>query len=198
MSRPRMSRAFASASAGSSASLTPPALPRPPVSTCALTTTCPPISSAAVRASSGVVARRPSDTGMPKRLKSSLPWYSCRSTAARECTHARPCDGAVPNAAALLAMPLQSTAGLCPAVRSSRIRARATVDASDTLPGPAAAERFADLQAEALEQAGYGLRSHLQAVARVQRRELVRVCLDRPAHAVELLEEFLEARRRDD
>ena len=32
--------AFCSASAGSSASLTPPALPRPPVSTCALTTTC--------------------------------------------------------------------------------------------------------------------------------------------------------------
>ena len=36
-----MSRAFASASAGSSASLTPPALPRPPVSTWALTTTGP-------------------------------------------------------------------------------------------------------------------------------------------------------------
>src|SRR4051812_9493415 len=83
MSSPRMSRAFCSASAGSSASLTPPALPRPPVRTCALTTTGPPSSSAAPRASSGVVARRPSETGMPNRLKSSLPWYSLRSIGAR-------------------------------------------------------------------------------------------------------------------
>ena len=59
-----------------SASLTPPALPRPPVSTCALTTTGPPSSSAAARASSGVVASRPSETGMPNCWKSCLPWYS--------------------------------------------------------------------------------------------------------------------------
>ena len=64
--------AFCSASSGSSASLTPPALPRPPVSTCALTTTWPPSSSAAARASSGVVASRPSETGMPKRAKELL------------------------------------------------------------------------------------------------------------------------------
>ena len=76
MSSPRISRAFASASSGPSASLIPPAFPRPPVSTCALTTTWPPISSAAFRASSGVVATRPSDTGIPTRLNSSLPWYS--------------------------------------------------------------------------------------------------------------------------
>src|SRR5205814_457196 len=50
MSRPRISSALRSASPGSSASLIPPAFPRPPVSTCALTTTCPPISSAAARA----------------------------------------------------------------------------------------------------------------------------------------------------
>ena len=68
-----MSFAFCSASAGSSASFTPPALPRPPVSTWAFTTTWPPSSVAAARASAGVVASRPSDTGMPKRLKSSLP-----------------------------------------------------------------------------------------------------------------------------
>ena len=37
---------------------------------------CPPSSSAAARASAGVVARRPSETGMPNRLKSCLPWYS--------------------------------------------------------------------------------------------------------------------------
>ena len=67
---------------GPSASLTPPAFPRPPVRTCALTTTWPPSSSAAARASAGVVARRPSETGIPKRRKSSLPWYSYRSTTA--------------------------------------------------------------------------------------------------------------------
>src|SRR5438874_1606453 len=87
MSRPRISRAFCSASAGVSASLTPPALPRPPVRTCALTTTGPPSEDAAARASSGDTARRPSETGMPTRRKSSLPWYSCRSTAA-DSTHA--------------------------------------------------------------------------------------------------------------
>ena len=43
-----MSPAFASASSGESASLTPPALPRPPVLTCALTTTVPPYCSAAI------------------------------------------------------------------------------------------------------------------------------------------------------
>src|SRR3954467_4316837 len=53
MSSPRISAAFCSASAGPSASLIPPALPRPPVSTCALTTTWPPISSAAAPASAG-------------------------------------------------------------------------------------------------------------------------------------------------
>src|SRR3954453_21392326 len=57
----------------------PPALPRPPTSTCALTTTWPPSSAAAARASSGERATRPSETGIPWRLKSSLPWYSERS-----------------------------------------------------------------------------------------------------------------------
>ncbi len=60
----------------SAASLTPPALPRPPVSTWALTTTGPPSSSAAARASAGVVASLPSETGIPTRRNSSLPWYS--------------------------------------------------------------------------------------------------------------------------
>src|SRR5258707_484514 len=58
MSRPRMSRARASASSGRSASLIPPAFPRPPVSTCALTTTGPPSSSAAARACSGLAVLR--------------------------------------------------------------------------------------------------------------------------------------------
>ena len=70
MSSPMMFLACSSASCGSAASLTPPALPRPPVSTWALTTTGPPSTSAACRASPGVVARRPSQTGIPKRRKS--------------------------------------------------------------------------------------------------------------------------------
>src|SRR6266498_1750011 len=69
MSSPRMSRAFCSASAGSSASFTPPALPRPPVRTWALTTTGPPSDDAAARASSGETARRPSETGMPTTVR---------------------------------------------------------------------------------------------------------------------------------
>src|SRR5262245_35437581 len=81
MSSPRISPARASASSGVAASLMPPALPRPPVSTCALTTTGPPSSSAAARASAAVVASLPSDTGIPKRRNSSLPWCSYRSKA---------------------------------------------------------------------------------------------------------------------
>ena len=59
MSRPMISRARSAASSGVAASFTPPALPRPPTSTCALTTTGPPMRSAAARASSGVVAVSP-------------------------------------------------------------------------------------------------------------------------------------------
>ena len=53
MSSPRMSWARALASSGSSASFTPPALPRPPTFTCALTTTGAAISRAIASASSG-------------------------------------------------------------------------------------------------------------------------------------------------
>src|SRR5712691_7151567 len=80
MSSPRICSAFACVSAGSSASLTPPALPRPPVSTCALTTTGPPPSSrVARRASAASATSSPSDTGMPNWRKSCFPWYSYRS-----------------------------------------------------------------------------------------------------------------------
>ena len=58
ISMPRIAEACSSASSGVFASLTPPALPRPPALTCALTTTTP-SSSAAARASSGVVATMP-------------------------------------------------------------------------------------------------------------------------------------------
>ena len=73
MSRPSTCPAFASASSGEAASWMPPALPRPPTSTCALTTTGPPSCSAAFRASSGVVATTPSDTGIPNRANSCFP-----------------------------------------------------------------------------------------------------------------------------
>ena len=52
-----MSLACPSASSGVSANLTPPAFMRPPVSTWDLITTGPPMSSAAARASSAVVAK---------------------------------------------------------------------------------------------------------------------------------------------
>ena len=53
-------------SPASCASLTPPALPRPPACTCALTThSLPPSASAAETASSGLPATRPSGIGTP-------------------------------------------------------------------------------------------------------------------------------------
>src|SRR5256886_427052 len=79
MTIPRMSPAAASASAGVPTTFTPPALPRPPVATCALSATLPPSSSAARRASPGAATTRPSGTGMPQRANSSLPWCSNRS-----------------------------------------------------------------------------------------------------------------------
>ena len=65
MSMPRISAGARLGLLGELASLIPPAFPRPPMSTCALTTTGQPSSSAAARASAGVVARSPSDTGIP-------------------------------------------------------------------------------------------------------------------------------------
>src|SRR6478609_247306 len=86
MSMPRISPARCSASSAERAILTPPALPRPPVFTCALTTTTPVAPSApsrvsaAARASEGVVATIPPRTGTPCRSKMSRAWYSNRST----------------------------------------------------------------------------------------------------------------------
>ena len=71
ISMPRIAPACASASSGVFASLTPPALPRPPAFTCALTTTTP-SSSAAALASAGVWATIPSVTGTPCLAKSSF------------------------------------------------------------------------------------------------------------------------------
>src|SRR6478735_6615507 len=84
MSIPRMASAAACASSGLFVTLTPPALPRPPVFTCALTTVTPPdfgpICSAAARACSGVVAMAPASTGTPCFSNMSRAWYSKRST----------------------------------------------------------------------------------------------------------------------
>jgi len=67
-------------SSTSLASLTPPALPRPPTFTWALTTTGYPDASAWATASSTVSATPPLEMGMPNRAKYCFPWYSKRST----------------------------------------------------------------------------------------------------------------------
>src|SRR5213594_2888855 len=79
MTIPKMSPAAASASSGVPTTFTPPALPRPPAATWALSATLPPSSSAARRASPGAATTRPAGTGMPQRANSSLPWCSNRS-----------------------------------------------------------------------------------------------------------------------
>src|SRR3954453_24216583 len=77
---PRIARACSSASCGVAANLTPPALPRPPALTWALTITGPPSCSAAVRASSGVVTTTCRVTGTWYLPNSSLACHSNRST----------------------------------------------------------------------------------------------------------------------
>ena len=79
ISIPRMFDACSNASSGVFASLTPPALPRPPALTCALTTQKPSFSAAA-RASSGVVTTMPRVVVTPCLANSSFAWYSIRST----------------------------------------------------------------------------------------------------------------------
>src|SRR3712207_514737 len=79
MSMPTMFAAWRSSSSRSWATLMPPALPRPPICTCALTTHGNPTSSAAARASSTECAFLPRGTGTPCLAKSCLPWYSRRS-----------------------------------------------------------------------------------------------------------------------
>src|SRR5215211_2660542 len=64
------------ASAGDLATLTPPALPRPPVCTCALTTTGPPAPRAIRATSSGFVATVPGFVGIPYPASNSPAWYS--------------------------------------------------------------------------------------------------------------------------
>src|SRR5438874_4451759 len=73
---PRIRAAACSAAVRSSASLMPPALPRPPACTCALTTTVPPSRCAISRACAGVAAISPLGTATPNSRSSALAWYS--------------------------------------------------------------------------------------------------------------------------
>src|SRR2546422_10243974 len=75
MSMPMMCAAAFRASSAVFASLMPPALPRPPTGTCALTATGPSLENAAT-ASSGVRATMPGGIGMPSEASASLAWYS--------------------------------------------------------------------------------------------------------------------------
>src|SRR3712207_5537521 len=90
MSMPTMFAAWRSSSSRSWATLMPPALPRPPICTCALTTHGNPTSSAAARASSTECAFLPRGTGTPCLAKSCLPWYSRRSMSGRAAYNAAP------------------------------------------------------------------------------------------------------------
>src|SRR5438552_14954061 len=80
---PRIWPAACSAAAGSSASLMPPALPRPPACTCALTTTLPLSRWAIARACAGVSATSPFGTATPHSRSSALAWYSWIFTPSR-------------------------------------------------------------------------------------------------------------------
>src|SRR2546422_5125572 len=75
MSMPMICAAALRASSAVFASLMPPALPRPPTGTCALTATGPSLEKAAT-ASSGVRATMPGGIGMPSEASASLAWYS--------------------------------------------------------------------------------------------------------------------------
>src|SRR5271165_5522133 len=76
---PRTRVAISRAAAGSAASWIPPALPRPPTCTWALTTTGTPSSSATCSASSGDQATWPRGTRTPCSANSAFAWYSNRS-----------------------------------------------------------------------------------------------------------------------
>src|SRR4051794_34475707 len=79
----RIASACSAASSGVSANLTPPAFIRPPLSTCDLITTGPPISSATLRASSAVVQNPYFVTGIPASSTILRASYSKNLIAAR-------------------------------------------------------------------------------------------------------------------
>src|SRR5215472_5303263 len=75
MSMPMICSAALRASSADLASLMPPAFPRPPTGTCALTAIGPRFSKAST-ASSGVGATFPGGIAMPSEASTSLAWYS--------------------------------------------------------------------------------------------------------------------------
>ena len=86
----RIASACSAASSGVSANLTPPAFIRPPLSTCDLITTGPPISSAAARACSGVVQKPYLVTGMPASSTILRASYSKKPSSAGNPIHRDP------------------------------------------------------------------------------------------------------------
>src|SRR5438067_13843494 len=82
MSMPMICWAARRASSAEPASLMPPALPRPPTGTCALTATGPSLANAAA-ASSGLRATTPGGIAMPSEASTSLAWYSRSFTTLR-------------------------------------------------------------------------------------------------------------------
>src|SRR5437867_10434533 len=93
---PRICPAAGSARWGSSATLVPRALPRPPACTCALTTTRPPSRSAIARACAGVSATSPFGTATPNSRNSALAWYSWIFTGERQASRGLLLPGAEP------------------------------------------------------------------------------------------------------
>src|SRR2546421_2742614 len=75
MSMPMICSAARRASSAVFASLIPPAFPRPPTGTCALTATGPSFEKAAA-ASSALRATMPGGMAMPREARTSLAWYS--------------------------------------------------------------------------------------------------------------------------
>src|SRR6476661_1120433 len=71
----------------------PPALPRPPACTCALTTTRPPSRCAIARACAVVSATSPRGTATPNSRSSALAWYSWIFTVARSARPAQTAGG---------------------------------------------------------------------------------------------------------
>src|SRR5262249_31458953 len=61
---------------GDATTLMPPAFPRPPAWTWALTTTLPPSRAATARAAAGESATSPRGTGTPNSFRRALAWYS--------------------------------------------------------------------------------------------------------------------------
>src|SRR2546427_2952864 len=92
MSMPMICSAAARASSGVCASLMPPALPRPPTGTWALTATGP-SSPHARAASSAVRATLPGGIGIPSEARTSFAWYSRSFTGEKGSESARPGAG---------------------------------------------------------------------------------------------------------